>query len=164
MSHQNSATSLILMEDKRVSQMSNLNMFPMTTSIGVPTTLLSSITVRSSSHSWVRKWKVTWSRKSTRHHHVTHCSGAGSQILFFNMRVATDFRNTDMFTLLQLIECALTKKGKYDFHLRSSEQFTVSIILCWQPAALAPDLSPSSGNRAVKLVRLVRKMKSINMA
>lgn len=79
-SHQNWATSPILMEDKRVSQMSILNMFPMTNSIGVPTTLLSSITVRSSSHSWVRKWKVTWSGEGKRHRDVTHAFSSDAVI------------------------------------------------------------------------------------
>lgn len=64
MSHQNSATSPVLMEHNRVSQMSSLNMLPITISMGVPTTLLSSITVRSSSHNVVRKWNVTWRNKS----------------------------------------------------------------------------------------------------
>lgn len=50
-----------------------------------------------------------------------------------------------MFTqkLLQLIECALTERGKYGFHLGSAEQFTASIILCWQAGAMAPDPTPS---------------------
>lgn len=58
-SHQNSATSPTRMDLSNVSQTSNLNIFPITTSIGTPTFLLSSITVRSP-HSKVWKWNVTW--------------------------------------------------------------------------------------------------------
>lgn len=52
-----------------------------------------------------------------------------------------------MFTqkLLQLIECALTEKGKYGFHLGNAEQFTASVILCRQPVAMAPEPTPSTG-------------------
>lgn len=58
-SHQNLDTSPMRMDVSKISQTSSLNMFPMTISIGVPTFLLSSMTVRSSLQSWVRKWKVT---------------------------------------------------------------------------------------------------------
>lgn len=70
-----------------------------------------------------------------------------------------------MFTqkLLQLTECALTGEGKYGLHLGSAEQFTASIILCWRPVAIAPDSTPSTGSRAVKLVPLVGKMRSVNI-
>jgi len=58
-SHQNSATSPMCMDMSRVSQTSSLNMFPITISMGIPAFLLSSITVRSSLQSCVRKWNVT---------------------------------------------------------------------------------------------------------
>lgn len=54
-SHQNSATSPTCMDVSSTSQTSSLNMFPMIMCMGWPTRLLSSITVRSSSHFVVRK-------------------------------------------------------------------------------------------------------------
>lgn len=63
-SHQNSATSPILMELSSVSQISSLNILPTMISMGMPASRLSSITVRSKSSFSVWKWKVNCPRES----------------------------------------------------------------------------------------------------
>lgn len=63
-SHQNSATSPILMEVSRVSHTSILNIFPTKISAGRPACRLSSTTVRSKLSSSVWKWKTSWKTES----------------------------------------------------------------------------------------------------
>lgn len=63
-SHQNSATSPILMDVSRVSHTSSLNIFPTKISAGRPANRLSSTTVRSKSSSSVWKWKTSWETES----------------------------------------------------------------------------------------------------
>lgn len=63
-SHQNSATSPILMDVSRVSHTSSLNIFPTKISAGRPASRLSSTTVRSKLSSSVWKWKTSWETES----------------------------------------------------------------------------------------------------
>lgn len=63
-SHQNSATSPILMDVSRVSHTSILNIFPTKISAGRPACRLSSTTVRSKLSSSVWKWKTSWETES----------------------------------------------------------------------------------------------------
>lgn len=83
-SHQNSATSPILMELSSVSQISSLNILPTMISMGTPASRLSSITVRSKSSFSVWKWKVNCPRESPVVRVpsvVTMTSAAGSSLL-----------------------------------------------------------------------------------
>lgn len=63
-SHQNSATSPVLMEHSSVSQISILNILPTMISMGMPASRLSSITVRSKLSFSVWKWKVICPKES----------------------------------------------------------------------------------------------------
>lgn len=76
-SHQNSATSPVLIEQSSVSQISILNILPTMISMGMPASRLSSITVRSKLSFSVWKWKVICPQKKRGGDRVASCLALG---------------------------------------------------------------------------------------